>query len=124
MRAIHAFWDVVLKALEETLPTGVGHCVVLRKETVSGEPRFYPSLKFDDIELVRRLSKEQRFATWVRASLSLIGATGKKASSGYPSYILSWRLPSPLASSGGPASQPTSSETTTLDWSTIRRPAD
>jgi hypothetical protein len=40
IRAIHAFWDVVLKALEGTLPSGVGHCVVLRKEAVSGEPRF------------------------------------------------------------------------------------
>jgi glycosyltransferase involved in cell wall biosynthesis len=61
IRAIHAFWDVVLKASETTLPSGAGHCIALRSELFRESRGFDPSLKFDDIELVRRLSKGRRF---------------------------------------------------------------
>ena len=57
IRAIHAFWNVVLKASERTLPSGAGHCIALRRELFRESHGFDPSLKFDDIELVRRLSK-------------------------------------------------------------------
>jgi glycosyltransferase involved in cell wall biosynthesis len=59
--AIHAFWNVVLKATERTLPSGAGHCIALRRELFRESRGFDPSLKFDDIELVRRLSKDKRF---------------------------------------------------------------
>jgi glycosyltransferase involved in cell wall biosynthesis len=59
--AIHAFWNMVLKASERTLPSGAGHCIALRSELFQKSRGFDPSLKFDDIELVRRLSKGQRF---------------------------------------------------------------
>jgi glycosyltransferase involved in cell wall biosynthesis len=61
IRAIHAFWNVVLKASERTLPSGAGHCIALRSELFQESRGFDPSLKFDDIELVRRLSKGRRF---------------------------------------------------------------
>ena len=61
IRAIHAFWNVVLKASERTLPSGAGHCIALRRELFWESHGFDPSLKFDDIELVRRLSKGKRF---------------------------------------------------------------
>ena len=59
--AIHAFWNMVLKASERTLPSGAGHCIALRSELFRESRGFDPSLKFDDIELVRRLSKRGRF---------------------------------------------------------------
>jgi glycosyltransferase involved in cell wall biosynthesis len=61
IRAIHAFWEVVLKASESTLPSGAGHCIALRSKLFRESHGFDASLKFDDIELVRRLSKGKRF---------------------------------------------------------------
>jgi len=61
IRAIHGFWNAVLKASERTLPSGAGHCIALRRELFRQSRGFDPSLKFDDIELVRRLSKGKRF---------------------------------------------------------------
>jgi glycosyltransferase involved in cell wall biosynthesis len=61
IRAIHAFWNVVLKASESTLPSGAGHCIALRSELLRESRGFDTSLKFDDIELVQRLSKGKRF---------------------------------------------------------------
>jgi len=60
IRAIHIFWNVVLKASKSTLPSGAGHCIALRRELFRESRGFDPSLKFDDIELVRRLSKGKR----------------------------------------------------------------
>jgi glycosyltransferase involved in cell wall biosynthesis len=61
IRAIHAFWGTVLKVFERTLPSGAGHCIALRSELFQESRGFDPSLKFDDVELVRRLSKGRRF---------------------------------------------------------------
>jgi glycosyltransferase involved in cell wall biosynthesis len=61
IRAIHAFWNMLLKAAERTLPSGAGHCIALRSELFGESRGFDPSLKFDDIELVRHLSKGRRF---------------------------------------------------------------
>ncbi len=61
IRAIHAFWYMVLKVFERTLPSGAGHCIALRSELFQKSRGIDPSLKFDDIELVRRLSKRGRF---------------------------------------------------------------
>ena len=61
IRAIHIFWDVVLKVFERILPSGAGHCIALRSKLFRESCGFDTSLKFDDIELVRRLSKGRRF---------------------------------------------------------------
>jgi glycosyltransferase involved in cell wall biosynthesis len=58
---IHAFWNMVLKASERTLPSGAGHCIALRSNLFRESSGFDPSLKFDDIELVRRLSRGRHF---------------------------------------------------------------
>ena len=52
---------MMLKASERTLPSGAGHCIALRRELFRESRGFDPSLKFDDVELVRRLSKGRRF---------------------------------------------------------------
>jgi glycosyltransferase involved in cell wall biosynthesis len=61
IRAIHAFWNALLKGFEGTLPSGAGHCIALRRKLFRESSGFDPSLKFDDIELVRRLAKGRRF---------------------------------------------------------------
>ena len=61
IRVIHAFWNMVLKGFERTLPSGAGHCIALRGKLFWESCGFDASLKFDDIELVRRLSKGKRF---------------------------------------------------------------
>jgi glycosyltransferase involved in cell wall biosynthesis len=61
IRAIHAFWDAMLRAFEGTLPSGAAHCIALRSKLFRESRGFDASLKFDDIELVRRLSKGRRF---------------------------------------------------------------
>jgi hypothetical protein len=90
IRAIHAFWDAMLRVFEGTLPSGAGHCIALRNKVFRQSRGFDPSLKFDDIELVRRLSKGGASVSWGLASLSLTGATGKRASSVRFSYTCSW----------------------------------
>jgi glycosyltransferase involved in cell wall biosynthesis len=59
--AIHAFWNGMLRVSQRTLPSGAGHCIALRSELFRESRGFDPSLKFDDIELVRRLSKGRHF---------------------------------------------------------------
>jgi glycosyltransferase involved in cell wall biosynthesis len=61
IRAIHAFWNMLLKGFERTLPSGAGHCIALRSKLFRESSGFDPSVKFDDIELVRRLAKGRRF---------------------------------------------------------------
>jgi glycosyltransferase involved in cell wall biosynthesis len=68
IRAIHAFWEVMLRVFERALPSGAGHCIALRSKLFRESRGFDPSLKFDDIELVRRLSKGRRFG-YVGASV-------------------------------------------------------
>ena len=52
---------MVLKVFERALPSGAGHCIALRSTLFWESQGFDPSLKFDDIELVRRLSKGKGF---------------------------------------------------------------
>ena len=41
--AIHAFWNVVLKVSERTLPSGAGHCIALRGELFRQSRGFDPA---------------------------------------------------------------------------------
>ena len=59
---------MVLRVFEGTLPSVAGHCIALRSKLFQESRGFDPSLKFDDIELVRRLSKGRRFS-YVGASV-------------------------------------------------------
>jgi glycosyltransferase involved in cell wall biosynthesis len=61
VEAFHAVFNLVTRAFQSTLPSGAGHCIALKKEVFREGRGFDPSLKFDDIELIRRLSRGRRF---------------------------------------------------------------
>jgi glycosyltransferase involved in cell wall biosynthesis len=61
VRAFHAFFNALIKAFEGALPSGAGHCIAVRGDLFRASRGFDPGLKFDDIELVRRLSRGHRF---------------------------------------------------------------
>ena len=63
-RAVEIFHDafnLLTRFSQDVLPSGGGTCIVVRGEVFRGSRGFDPSLKFDDIELIRRLSKGRRF---------------------------------------------------------------
>jgi glycosyltransferase involved in cell wall biosynthesis len=57
----HALINFVMKAFQRISPSGSGMCIVVRGDLFTGSSGFDPGLKFDDIELIRRLSKGHRF---------------------------------------------------------------
>jgi glycosyltransferase involved in cell wall biosynthesis len=61
VRAFHVFFNAIFKAVQGIAPSGAGHCIAVRGELFRGSRGFDPGLKFDDIELVRRLSRGRRF---------------------------------------------------------------
>lgn len=61
VEAFHAVFNLVTRVSQRALPSGAGHCIALRKEVFRGSRGFDPDLKFDDIELIRRLSRGRRF---------------------------------------------------------------
>jgi len=61
IRGVHAIFNQVSKASEKLMPSGAGHCLVVKGEIFRESRGFDPTLKFDDLELIRRLSKGHRF---------------------------------------------------------------
>jgi glycosyltransferase involved in cell wall biosynthesis len=61
IEGFHALFNLLTRAFQRTLPSGAGHCVASRRDVFRGSRGFDPGLKFDDIELIRRLSKGRRF---------------------------------------------------------------
>lgn len=61
IRAIHAFWNAVLKGAERLRPSGAGHCIAVRGDLFRESSGFDHRFKFDDIELIRRLSRGRAF---------------------------------------------------------------
>ena len=61
IRGVHAFFNLLFRSVEKLQPSGAGHCIVVRGEVFRGSEGFDPTLKFDDIELIRRLAKGRRF---------------------------------------------------------------
>jgi glycosyltransferase involved in cell wall biosynthesis len=61
IRNAFAFFNALFKSVERLSPSGAGHCIAVRGEVFRGSRGFDPELKFDDIELIRRLSKGRRF---------------------------------------------------------------
>jgi glycosyltransferase involved in cell wall biosynthesis len=57
----HAFFNFVTKLLQKIAPSGAGHCIAVRGGLFWDSRGSDPNLKFDDIELIRRLSKGHRF---------------------------------------------------------------
>src|SRR5918994_5384995 len=61
IRGIHVFFNLLFESVEGLLPSGAGHCIAVRGEVFRESRGFDPTLKFDDIELIRRLAKDRRF---------------------------------------------------------------
>ena len=61
INAVHVFFNATFVAFQQVLPSGAGHCIIVKREVFRRSQGFDPSLKFDDIELIRRLSKGHRF---------------------------------------------------------------
>ncbi len=61
IRGVFAFFNLLFRAAEKLMPSGAGHCIAVRGEVFRESQGFDPALKFDDIELIRRLSKGRRF---------------------------------------------------------------
>ena len=63
-RAVERFHDafnLLTRFSQDVLPSGGGTCIVVRGEVFRESSGFDPALKFDDIELIRRLSRGRRF---------------------------------------------------------------
>jgi glycosyltransferase involved in cell wall biosynthesis len=61
VEGFHALFNFVMKAVQGVSSSGAGHCIAVRGDLFRGSGGFDPHLKFDDIELIRRLSKGRRF---------------------------------------------------------------
>ena len=61
IETFHTLFNFVTRTFQGTLPSGAGHCIAVRGSIFRGSSGFHPGLKFDDIELIRRLSKGRRF---------------------------------------------------------------
>ena len=57
----HAAFNLITRASQGVLPSGGGTCIAVRSAVFRQSSGFDPSLKFDDIELIRRLSRGRRF---------------------------------------------------------------
>ncbi len=61
INAVHAFFNMIFITFQKLLPSGAGHCIVIRRELFQRSRGFNPALKFDDIELIRTLSRRHIF---------------------------------------------------------------
>ena len=57
----HVLFNLLTRTFQHLLPSGAGTCIAIRGEVFRKSEGFDPSFKFDDIELIRRLSKGHRF---------------------------------------------------------------
>jgi glycosyltransferase involved in cell wall biosynthesis len=71
VKGFHVLFNLVTRVFQGMLPSGAGHCVAVRAENFRNSRGFDPNLRFDDIELIRRLSRGRRFGIvrrWVLVS--------------------------------------------------------
>jgi glycosyltransferase involved in cell wall biosynthesis len=61
IEGFHTLFNLLTRAVQNTLPSGAGHCIAVKREVFQESRGFDPGLKFDDIELIRRLAKGRRF---------------------------------------------------------------
>ncbi|CAA9435135.1 MAG: hypothetical protein AVDCRST_MAG03-3460 [uncultured Rubrobacteraceae bacterium] len=57
----HGLFNLTTRTFQNYLPSGAGSCIAVRGGLFRGSAGFDPSLKFDDIELVRRLARRGHF---------------------------------------------------------------
>ena len=61
IKAFHTLFNLVTRVFQGMLPSGAGHCITVRRRVFQENRGFDPGLKFDDIELIRRLSRGRCF---------------------------------------------------------------
>jgi cellulose synthase/poly-beta-1,6-N-acetylglucosamine synthase-like glycosyltransferase len=61
VEGFHTLLNALFEVSQGVLPSGAGHCIAVRRQVFQESRGFDPSLKFDDIELIRRLSRGRRF---------------------------------------------------------------
>jgi glycosyltransferase involved in cell wall biosynthesis len=61
VEGLHALFNALCKVSQGVLPSGAGHCIAVRGEVFRGSRGFDANLRFDDIELIRRLSRGRSF---------------------------------------------------------------
>ena len=61
VEGLHALFNGLFKFSQGVLPSGAGHCIAVRGDVFRGSRGFDANLKFDDIELIRRLSRGRSF---------------------------------------------------------------
>jgi glycosyltransferase involved in cell wall biosynthesis len=61
IEAFHVVFNLITRASQGVLPSGGGTCIAMRAEVFRESAGFDPTLKFDDIEAIRRLSRGRRF---------------------------------------------------------------
>jgi glycosyltransferase involved in cell wall biosynthesis len=61
INAVHVFFNAVFVVFQRILPSGGGACIAVKRELFQRSRGFDPGLRFDDIELIRRLSRVSRF---------------------------------------------------------------
>ena len=57
----HDLFNLLTRFSQDVMPSGGGACVAFRGDLFRASDGFDPTLKFDDIEMIRRLSKGRRF---------------------------------------------------------------
>jgi glycosyltransferase involved in cell wall biosynthesis len=57
----HEVFNLATRTFQRVLPSGAGICLAVRGDLFRGSSGFDPSLKFDDIEFIRRISRGRRF---------------------------------------------------------------
>jgi glycosyltransferase involved in cell wall biosynthesis len=61
IQAFHVLFNLLTRTFQHLLPSGAGTCIAIKGNVFRGSAGFDPTLKFDDIELIRRLSRGRRF---------------------------------------------------------------
>lgn len=62
IHGIYGLFNFFFYLLQKALASGAGSCIVIRREVFQRSRGYDVTLKFDDIELIRRLSWKNRFA--------------------------------------------------------------
>jgi glycosyltransferase involved in cell wall biosynthesis len=90
IRGVFAFFNALFKSVERLSPSGAGHCIAVRGEVFRESRGFDPELKFDDIEIIRRLSKGRHFG--IIAQRRVYVSDRRYREQGVPRMLLTYLL--------------------------------
>lgn len=61
IHAVYGLFNFCFFSLQKILPSGAGSCIVVRRSVFAKSRGYDTSLRFDDIEMIRRLSRTGKF---------------------------------------------------------------